>query len=115
MFDKYHGRCAYCGVHITFNNMHIDHIQAKQRGVRHDQQHLLKIKKGGDNIENLNPSCAPCNLSKNSHSIDSWRDEIKLKSDRLYRDDSRFRLLVRFDLIKLKKSDDFKFYFETQI
>ena len=104
IFDKYNGRCAYCGVKLTQKTFNVDHLIPKRR-------FDTSLPHGTDKTENLNPSCFSCNASKNSLELDMWKEEITKKYDRLLRDCSRFRLLVRFGLIR-KVNKPFKFYFE---
>ncbi len=111
IFNKYGGRCAYCGEYILIDKMHIDHIKPLKRG--YNQIGLIKINntKGGNDIENLNPSCATCNLSKASFSIEKWRKELQMKTDRLFRDSNNFKLLHKFGLIKITNNPVI-FYYE---
>jgi len=45
------GRCLYCGIKVTLNEMHADHF--------------IPLAKGGSNLrENIVCSCASCNLKK---------------------------------------------------
>lgn len=103
ILQKYNGRCAYCGVELS-KNWHIDHIEPLRRGEKPYRREL-------DNIENYNPCCAACNISKSTFTLDQWRRELYLKYDRLYRDSSQFRLLVRFRIIDTIGFDGL-FYFE---
>lgn len=32
VYEKYEGHCAYCGEHIDYKDMQIDHINAKRNG-----------------------------------------------------------------------------------
>ena len=107
VFDKYNGRCAYCGCKLN-EKFTIDHIIPKRRNMSYSD-----LPSGSDTIENYNPCCFSCNSSKNSFSIEKWRSEIEQKYDRLLKYDGTFRLLVRFGIVKkVKKS--IVFYFEKQ-
>jgi 5-methylcytosine-specific restriction endonuclease McrA len=108
---KYGGKCAYCGIDVEFGKMHVDHIIPKQRGFTQHEAIKYGITKGGDNLDNLNPSCASCNISKSTFSIDKWRIELALKVDRLRRDVTNFRILERFGVVKETK-EPIVFYFE---
>ena len=109
VFEKFNGKCAYCGNAIEYSKMHIDHITPKFRGWSNSELEKFDIIKGTDNIENLNPSCISCNTSKSTFTIDKWRKEIQLKHDRLLRDNSSYRLLNRFGLIKFNNIIVFEF------
>jgi len=50
--------------------------------------------------------------SKSVFSIEQWREEIEKKYDRLIRDSSTFRILIRFGIVKRSRKK-VKFYFEN--
>lgn len=109
VFKKYGGKCAYCGCELNENNYNVDHINPLFRGRKQSQ---LKVQKGSSKIENLNPSCYSCNCSKSSYTIEQWREQLELKTKRLIRDSSQFRIALRFGLIKEVKNN-VVFYYET--
>ena len=109
IYNKFGGKCAYCGCEILKTNFHVDHITALYRGT---PQHMLKTKKGTSHIDNLNPSCVSCNSSKSTYSIEQWRSELELKTKRLIRDIPSFRILRRFGIIEIVEKK-IVFYFET--
>lgn len=104
IFDKYDGKCAYCGVDLK-DRFSIDHITPKRR---HDKNHPNK---GKDTMENYNPSCHSCNSSKNTFDVEGWRNHLELRYDRLIRDSATFRSLLRFDIVT-KIRNRVTFYFE---
>jgi 5-methylcytosine-specific restriction endonuclease McrA len=111
VFNKYNGKCAYCGININLEKMHIDHIEPKYRGWNNEELIKYNKIKGLDDLNNYNPSCISCNCSKNTYSIDEWKIQILLKINRIRRDSSTFNILERFGIVKVVKKD-FKFYFE---
>lgn len=114
VFDKYKGKCAYCGTEIKTNTFQVDHINAKFRGST--QKHLDSYKriKGTDSIDNLNPSCGSCNSSKSTFTIEQWRKELELKKSRIIRDSSSFRILERFGVVKFT-DEKIIFHFEKEV
>lgn len=108
VFNKYNGKCAYCGCDLKLNSFHVDHIEAKFRGT--PQEYLKRIK-GSDKLENFNPSCPSCNSSKSTFQIEDWRKELCLKLKRLHRDNSSYRIALRFGMIE-EKETKVLFYFE---
>ena len=56
VFNKYNGRCAYCGRKISLESMTIDHWIPKSDG-------------GDNNIDNLFPSCLQCNKDKSNEPL----------------------------------------------
>ena len=80
VYDKYNGRCAYCGREIAYNDMQVDHFVAK-RGWNES---------GSDDISNLMPSCRMCNHYKRANSLETFRKYIqeiprKLKENYIYK------------------------------
>lgn len=51
VFEDGGGSCVHCGCKLDINAFHVDHLFPIALG-------------GGDNDENLAPSCPPCNLTK---------------------------------------------------
>ena len=91
--------------------MHVDHITPLYRGYSNKDLEHYGVVKGTNKIENLNPSCPICNISKSTFTVDKWRVELSLKIDRLRRDVSNFRLAEKHGLIRLTNKP-IKFYFE---
>lgn len=109
---KYDGKCAYCGITLEYSKMQVDHVIPLLRGTTHKEAESRGIKKGLNNVDNYNPSCRSCNSSKSTFSIEMWRSELEKKSYRIKRDSSTFRILERFGVVKIVKTD-IKFYFEN--
>ena len=76
VYNKYGGRCAYCGRKIELKDMQVDHIWP---------QHMMKLidaeKMNG--IENLNPSCYRCNHYKRGESLEHFRQLMKTLHERV--------------------------------
>lgn len=80
VYQKYNGHCAYCGRHIDYKDMQVDHFVAKNSWNEH----------GMDNFENLMPSCRMCNHYKRAHTLDLFRQYIqeiprKLRQNYIYK------------------------------
>ena len=80
VYDKYNGRCAYCGREIAYKDMQVDHFVAK-RGWDGS---------GSDDISNLMPSCRMCNHYKRANSLETFRHYIeeiprKLRENYIYK------------------------------
>lgn len=97
VYEKYGGRCAYCGKEIALKNMQVDH--------------LVPIYLGGkDDIGNYMPSCRSCNFRKATLSIDEFRKELIRQCDRLLKT-FQCRQSMDYGLIE-RKNADIVFYFE---
>lgn len=113
--EKFGGRCAYCGEELG-DRWHADHIEYVERelvfvpgkGVVSTGRMLRPER---DTLENLNPACAPCNLDKNSLTLEAWRALMQRSNEVLMRDVSTFRRAVRYGLVELKATP-IVFYFE---
>lgn len=102
IYQKYDGRCSYCGHGIEYHEMQVDHIEARAR---------FSDKRDADFWENLMPSCRPCNIRKNTMSIKRFRAELSRDVLQLKRDQPKFRLLLKYGLIEICDRE-VEFYFE---
>lgn len=80
VYEKYGGRCSYCGREIAYKDMQVDHFMAK-RGWSED---------GSDDISNLMPACRMCNHYKRANSLEVFRTYIaeiprKLRENYIYK------------------------------
>ncbi len=103
VLQKFNYKCAYCGIDLINEKFHVDHIVPKMLGRPYKER---------ESIDNYNPSCAPCNISKSTFDLEMWRTELELKILRIERDSSTFRNLKRFGLVGVIKNKVI-FYFET--
>ena len=98
IYDKYGGRCAYCGELPHYTKLTLDHIKPQ-------------IKGGTWRLENLNPACYDCNKAKDSRTVEEFRSAI-VNGIRL-----RFQKPNRHWKATLKKFEDRRvvFYFENPV
>ena len=96
IYNKFDGRCAYCGYKIRYDEMVVDHI--------------IPIAKGGDSkIDNLFPSCRECNTCKFDLSLEEFREKIY---DFYGVEDFKYRILEKYyDIIP---KNHYSFYFERR-
>ena len=89
VYNKYGGRCAYCGQKIDYKDLQVDHFAPV---------HLF-----GDNtsIDNLMPACRPCNIKKGTLTITKFREEIEKSVELLKKESSTFRLAERFGKVSI--------------
>ena len=113
VFDKYRGKCAYCGCDLQ-KGWHVDHIEpAFHNWSDEDVKRHLKQERGLNIIENYNPACPRCNRWKGTWSIEQFRNEISLQLERLERDSAAFRMARDYGLIKTNEIE-VKFYYELR-
>jgi 5-methylcytosine-specific restriction endonuclease McrA len=117
IYNKCNGHCAYCGKKIDITEMHVDHVKPIRRKHIYDRTSRKWIKTDivkypeRDTIDNMLPSCAPCNIWKKAKNLETFRKSIKKQINRLENKDAGFRLLERFGLIDINNKS-IKFYFE---
>jgi 5-methylcytosine-specific restriction endonuclease McrA len=108
--QKYDGRCAYCGQQLGVR-WHADHFEPIRRNTFGNVARPLEHPER-DCLENMMPSCAPCNIDKHSFDLETWRRLIQNSNEVLKRDVSTFRRSIRYGLVSLNEVPVI-FYFET--
>lgn len=112
---KYNGRCAYCGSQLH-DRFHVDHLEPICRLM--DWESGLGFKETGevayperDTIENLMPSCPPCNIDKHAMPLEAWRSKLQRSTEVLARNNPTYRHALRFALV-CETRRPVVFYFE---
>ena len=98
VYKKYGGHCAYCGKQIPYEEMQVDHVQPIYRG-------------GTNDVDNLLPSCHPCNFYKDSMELEEFRKRLQGIPQLLMEQDFSYRMAVAHGLI-CRDRRKVKFYFE---
>jgi len=127
IFDKYGGRCAYCGDPLQ-KGWHVDEIEPVRRGweylrdeygeriwddakkdwaIKPNMMHPERL-----TIENQNPACPSCNINKHSGSLEDFRAAIKQFVQSLNKYTVQYKVAKRYGLIQ-ETGNDVIFYFET--
>jgi 5-methylcytosine-specific restriction endonuclease McrA len=86
LYDKYNGKCAYCGHDARYEDMQLDHVKPICHG-------------GIDDISNMLPACRSCNHRKGSESLESFRQSVERFLTVLKRDSVTYRNAVRYGLV----------------
>ena len=114
VYNKYGGRCSYCGTDIEYKDMQVDHL-FPQRLAHLYTMSVSRKKYGciGDNIdsfENLMPSCRRCNHYKRAYTLEEFRTLMKSLHKRI---SSHYinKVAIDYNIITLKPFYG-KFYFE---
>lgn len=95
------GKCAYCGRELPKNGWHADHVQAIYRGwPRCPDTNGLLPHRGVDEIDNIFPSCAACNIFKGVYDLEIWRMEIAKQIERAREKSVNFRFAEAFGLVQ---------------
>jgi len=107
IFDKYNGKCAYCGTELL-KGWHVDHIEPL---VRNWQDGSCE-KPENEIISNYNPSCPSCNIQKNSYTLEQFRENISQFINSLNQYSTQYKFAKKYGLVN-ETNIEVKFYFET--
>ena len=100
VYEKYGGRCAYCGRTISYKDMQVDHFIAKRAWAE----------SGTDDLSNLMPSCRMCNHYKRANSLETFRIYIR-EIPRKLRQNYIYKVGVVYGNI-IENEKPIEFYFE---
>ena len=98
IFNKYGGRCAYCGEPLR-KAWHVDELLPIHRKYKYDC------------LENQMPACASCNINKHRLSLEEFRALIWGFVRSLNRDSTQYKVARRYGLI-VEAVKPIVFYFE---
>lgn len=98
IYEKYNGRCAYCGQPILIKDMQVDHI-------------VPVYKDGEDNMQNYNPACRMCNFYKSTYGVEQFRSRLGKLLGRLEKRQFIYRLARAYGLVE-EHDSPIQFYFE---
>lgn len=101
VYNKYNGRCGYCGKPIEYKEMQVDHMIPKSMEMALEDINCM---------ENLMPSCGRCNHYKRSMTVEHYRAYIKDLARRVAKD-YIVKVALDYGIVALKDFDG-KFYFE---
>jgi len=107
VYNKYGGRCAYCGREIEYKDMQVDHL-VPRRGWYYDPRYIDTS--WIENFDNKMPSCRRCNHYKRAHSLEVFRDLINKLHTKI-RDMYLCKVAEDYGIITVQEWDG-KFYFE---
>jgi 5-methylcytosine-specific restriction endonuclease McrA len=121
VYNKYNGRCGYCGIQIAIKDMQVDHIISKLNFIQQltNKIHVplfLKHLTVADlnHKDNLMPTCRVCNKWKSSFHLELFRHELQQQLKRLNEYNSNYRIAKRYGLIA-EVEKPIMFYFEKTL
>jgi 5-methylcytosine-specific restriction endonuclease McrA len=118
IFNKYGGRCAYCGAELQ-KGWHVDELLPIKRNTVFDKNKNKWVFDGTCehperlNIDNQMPSCPSCNINKHSMSLEEFRSLIEGFMKHLNEINTQYKIAKRYGLV----TEDIKpvvFYFERE-
>lgn len=109
---RFGGNCAYCGCELPEKGWHADHVEAIHRKLEIDEEARAKgkwklrqtgesFRPQNDNIDNLFPACAPCNLFKSVFNIEEFRRQVAYQAERAIKTSLNARTALRFGQIQV--------------
>ena len=107
VYNKYAGKCAYCGCTLEYKDMQVDHIVS----VWHSKLNGTKI---NDTIENYMPSCRMCNFYKGGGDIEGLRNRIKTEMMHNLQSNFGYKMAIKYGLVK-ETNTDIVFFFEKNM
>ncbi len=123
IFDKYEGRCAYCGCELV-KGWHVDELEPCRRlyssemtnpepGVYKWRDKLVGYEHPERlRIDNQMPACASCNINKHSMSLEEFRCLIAGFMKHLNEHNTQYKTAKRYGLVR-EFIEPVVFYFET--
>lgn len=109
IYNKFAGRCAYCGQPIEFKRMQVDHVEPQYKKV--DPMHF-GVEIDIDAFENLMPSCSRCNHYKRAYNLETFRWLMNTLHERLEKQ-YLFKVAADYGMIQVYPFRK-KFFFETK-
>lgn len=104
VYQKYGGRCAYCGRVIAYKDMQVDHFRPLRVWDEADG--------AADDISNLMPACRMCNHYKRANSLEVFRRYIA-EIPRKLRGDYIYKIGVAYGNV-VENEKPIEFFFETE-
>jgi len=119
VFDKFGGKCAYCGCELT-KSFHCDHVEPIQRNKEFDREKRVfkqlpnsqSMFPQRDNLDNIYPACASCNIQKHSYTLEEFRKNIQGFIEQLNLRFNQYKFAKKYGLVK-ETGNKVVFYFET--
>lgn len=118
VFEKYNGKCGYCGESILLKTMQVDHIIPQYNYLFHiKNQFKIPVflnhlgESDMNHPDNLMPSCRVCNKWKGAFDLDLFRKEVFEQIKRLNDYSSNYRMAKRYNLVE-ENPKPVVFYFE---
>ena len=113
VYNKFGGKCAYCGNLIEHKKFQIDHLHPQRLSHFYDSEkmkELYNLKGTNDDFENLMPSCRRCNHYKRAELLEDFRKKLLTLHKRIMK---QYIVKVGLDYGIVKMAEwNGKFYFE---
>ena len=111
VWNKFDRKCAYCGCDLEYKKMQVDHVKPLYKNDNVETLEVWGVERGKDEESNYYPACARCNRWKSTYSVEMFRKQIQLQTERLLRDSNQYRMALDYNLIELTDKP-VEFWFE---
>lgn len=101
IYNKFGGRCAYCGKPISIDEMQIDQLVPPWHRLS-DGQLVKNAARGIDDDDNLMPSCHACNYYKSQLSLEDFRELLKGLPERCAKSPD-VQIAMRYGMVDIRK------------
>lgn len=106
IFNKYDGRCAYCGTALQ-KGWHVDELLPVRRNYVFDHEKSKWVLDKENpyyhpermHIDNQMPSCPSCNINKHSMDLEEFRNLVGGFINSLNRDSTQYKIAKRYGFI----------------
>ena len=119
VYEKYGGRCAYCGCEIEYKDMQIDHIvpfASSIYGTEDVRENTISMISNDtiNSVDNLMPSCRQCNFYKGGLSIEGFRKRLKGELEHTCVNSFQSRLAIKYGILSFNGFNG-EFFFEKKV
>ena len=97
VWEKYNHHCAYCGCHLEYKDMQVDHIESVYTQCDYKKEKTLDEI---NDINNLMPSCRECNFYKSTFTLEKFRERLTNVLMKNLQKTFQYRLALKYGLIK---------------
>lgn len=101
IYNKYNGRCAYCGCKLEYKDMQVDHIIPQ------------RIAGSTNDLDNLMPTCRTCNHYKRGTSLYNFKEWLLAGLIERIRKIYIVKVAEKYGMVTFHRWDK-KFYYEKQ-
>jgi len=108
VYNKYGGRCAYCGKVMQYKDMQVDHIRPQREWAE-----SLVDDFDIDGMDNKNPACYRCNHYKRSANLETFRQMLQTLHERTQKIYIN-KVAEDYGIIEVEPWDGV-FYFEREV
>lgn len=105
VYDKYNGRCAYCGCELELKDMQVGHLKSVYLSEYKGEQ-------VDESFDNYMPACRSCNFYKSTFGLETFRDRIQSIMLKELKKNFSFKFLNRYGIVKVSEQNPLQFYFE---